>query len=215
MTNSPPTKLHPKKRSFWPVILSGVVLTAILFILFAPVNTYSYQVVEYYPVTVSYTVQEPYQVIETYWETSPGIQTIRDARYSIVSTGSDQFTIQPGCCAWVFLKNVEPSTETTSGRFIVWFNLHLLGYPTAKIVASKWIAPGVTEKLEVQWYGDYLGHFTYEVAPYHITEQGPSVRVQKTRTVTKFKDVLKQRVEQYQRTVTKYGRSSLVGITVR
>lgn len=157
-----------------------------------------YTVQEPYTVREKYTVREPYTRKETYWEREPYLKSVpvdymvtKQQIYQWWSTGSD---------ARVYIRN----TDIKSGRFYVTFYLVLRGGAETTKSASKYIAIGDTEKVEVKYSGARIDSFTYAITP--PTKTVTDYRnVKKTRLVIDYKDVTKYRDVVKYKTVTKYG----------
>jgi len=191
------------------------VIAAIL-IFVAPLKTVSYtatekyQTTETYYVKESYTAEEPYTELETYYEKEPftTYETYTEREpynksipidYIVTSKGSYSYFWSTGFDAWVNIKN----TDLKSGTFTVVFNLTLKGGAKTTKSASKYIAIGDTEKVQVSYAGAWLSSYTYSITPptKTVTEYRD---VQKTREVVEYRDVQKTREVTKYRTVTKY-----------
>lgn len=231
-----------KEMVMWRKLAIGLGAALLIFMIVfctVPLQTVSYAVTEKYQTTETYYVTEsyieqesytemvPYTEIETYYETEPFVtyETYTEREpynknvpidYIVTSKGSYSYFWSVGFDAYVYIKN----TDLKSGTFSVVFNLTLQGGAETTKSASKYIAIGDTEKVQVSYSGAHLDSFTYSVTPptktvtdYRDVEKTREVieyrQVEKTREVTvlqeeiRYKDVTKYREVPKQRTVWK------------
>ena len=193
-----------KKRSITIIsCVVGIVVIAAILIFAVPFKTVSYTATERYQTTESYTEtetyyeKEPFTTYETYTEREPYNKSI-PIDYIVTSKGSYSYFWSTGFDVWVNIKN----TDLKSGTFTVVFNLTLQGGAKTTESASKYIAIGDTEKVEVSYTGAWLSSYTYSITPptKTVTEYRD---VQKTREVVEYRDVEKTRDVPMQRTVWK------------
>ncbi len=210
------------------IILGSLLAAAAIVICAVPLKTVSHVVTEKYQDTETYYVTEPYTVTETYYEEEAfprtEIYTEREAYnksvpvdYIVTDKGGYNYFWTVGFDAWVDIKN----TDIKSGTFTVSFRLTLEGGALTTKSASKYIAIGDTEKVEVSYRGAYLDTFSYSITP--PTKTVPGYRdvqktrevieyrdVEKTRQVTKYRDVPKERTVWKERPVTRYKKVSFL-----
>lgn len=211
-----------KGRNIAIIMGLGALIIAAIVICAIPLKTVSYTVIERYQTTETYyvsepyTVQEPYKVQEPYTETETyyvkepftKYETYTEREpynksvpidYIVTSKGSYSYFWSTGFDVWVYIKN----TDLKSGTFSVVFNLTLRGGAKITKSASKYIAIGDTEKVQVSYKGAWLSYYTYSITP--PTKTVTAYRdVQKTRKVVEYRDVEKRREVTKYRTVTKY-----------
>lgn len=222
-------KRKPMKGRNIAIILGAVLVIATIIVVCAvPLKTVSYTVTERYQTTETYYVTEPYTETETYYEKEPFTRTETYTErepynksvpidYLVTSKGSYTYFWTTGFDAWVYIKN----TDLKSGTFTVLFNLTLKGGARTTKSASKYIAIGETEKVQVSYRGAYLSSFTYSVTPptktitaYRDVQKTREVieyrNVQKTREVIKYRDVPKERTVWKERPVRRFKDVSLL-----
>jgi len=212
----------PMKGRTVGIILGAVLGTTAIVFCVVPLKTVAYTVDERYQTTETYYVSEPYVVqepytelepytdIETYYETEPftTYETYTEREpynksvpidYIVTSKGSYSYFWSTGFDVWVNVKN----TDLKSGTFTVVFNLRLEGGAKTTKSASKYIAIGDTEKVEVSYKGAWLSSYTYSITP--PTKTVTDYRnVEKTREVVEYRDVEKTREIIKYRPVTRY-----------
>jgi len=147
--------------------------------------------------TVSYTVTVPYEETETYYETHTETYVEREpynkavpVDYIVTDKGIYGWFWSTGSDVWVNIRN----TDVKSGTFSVRFDLTLHGGAKATKHASKYIALGDTEEVQVKYSGGYVSSFTYSItAPtktvidYRDVQKTREITIPKQRTVTKHR----------------------------
>lgn len=153
--------------------------------------------------TVSYTVNVPYEDVETYYEKEPYTveepYTVREPYtasvsidYRVTKASIYNWFWSRGSDCWVTIQN----TDTKSGYFRVTFNLVTEGGATTTKTAREYIAIGEEKDVMVKHDGDYIKTYDYSITP-------PTKEVTKYRDVTKYREVTKYRDVEKQRTVTR------------
>lgn len=186
------------------IILGVIIAIAVITICVLPLVTVpyvvdvSYEDTETYYVKEAYIVQEPYTWTETYTEREPYNKSV-PIDYQVIDKRIYNWFWSTGSDVSITIRN----TDVKSGTFSVKFYLTLKGGATTTKKASKYIALGDTEEVQVKYSGGYVSTFSYDVTP--PTKTVVDYRdVEKTRQVTEDRDVTKYRDVPKQRTVTKH-----------
>ena len=179
----------------WKVIAIGLaVALAAVVICAVPLKTVSYVVsvpyqdIEAVYIEEEYTVSEPYTKIETYTEKEPYDKSV-PINYIVTDEESyNWFWGGTGANVWIKIRNA----DVESGYFYVEFHLMIAGDGTETKTASRYIAVGQEEKVQVLYRDGYVSSFTYSITP--PTKTVTEVRdVQKTREVVDYRDVTRYR----------------------
>lgn len=178
-------------------------MIAAIVIFALPFKTVSYTVIERYLTTETYPERVPTIEIEEYWETEPFDKPV-PIDYIVTSKGSYSYFWSTGFDVWVNIKNA----DLKSGIFTVVFNLTLKGGAKTTKSASKYVAIGDTEKVQVSYKGARLSSYTYSITP--PTKIIIDYRqVKKTRKVPGLQEEIKQRTVWKERPVIRYKNVSL------
>jgi len=209
------------------IIVIGVVVVAILVFSFVPMIRVAYETEEEYLAQEtyysreSYTVEEAYIALEPYTETEvycdqePCTGYI-PIDYSVVS--AEGFNFESGGAGACGVEITIVNSDTIGGVFSADALLTLRNDLTTTVSGSKYIAPGLTQKIMLYYYGQFLvtlESFSYTVYP--PQKPDPSYREEE---VTKYQEVIEHgEVTKYEytpqlltvlktRTVTAYKRVS-------
>lgn len=190
------------------ILVAVLVIATIIVVCAVPLKTVSYTVTERYQTTETYYVTEPYTDTETYTEREPYNKSV-PIDYIVTSKGVYSYFWSTGFDVWVNIKN----TDLKSGTFSVVFNLTLRGGAKATKTASKYIAIGDTEKVQVGYSGAWLSSYRYSVTP--PTKTVTDYRdVRKTREVVKLREVPKQRTVWKERPATRFKKVSMLEYSI-